>query len=59
MIKLDNILPTIQGATGFTLLQVMPQGFDITKIASTVVVLITALVQIITLLKKKKPTNEG
>ena len=59
MIKLDNVLPTIQGLTGFTLLQIMPQGVDITKVASTLVVLITALVQIITLFKKKKPTNEG
>ena len=59
MIKLDNVLPTIQGLTGFTLLQIMPQGVDITKVASTFVVLITALVQIITLFKKKKPTNEG
>ena len=59
MIKLDNVLPTIQGLTGFTLLQIMPQGVDIKKVASTLVVLITALVQIITLFKKKKPTNEG
>ena len=59
MIKLDNVLPTIQGITGYTLLQIMPQGVDITKVASTLVVLITALVQIITLFKKKKTTNEG
>lgn len=57
MIKIDNILPTLQGATGFTLLQIIPHGFDVSKLASTVVVLITALVQIITLFKKKKDIN--
>lgn len=54
MIKIENILPTIQGATGYTLLQVMPHGLDVSKIASTVVVLITTIVQLITLFKKKK-----
>ena len=57
MIKLDKIMPTIEGAIGYTILQVIPQGIDISKVASTLVVLITALVQIITLFKKKKDIN--
>lgn len=57
MIKLDNILPTLQGAVGYTLLQVTPH-VDFSKVASTVVVIVTSIVQLITLFKRKKSLND-
>lgn len=48
---LDTI-PTLQGAAGFTLLNVMP-NLDPSAIAQIIIVLVTTITQLITLFKKK------
>ena len=52
-----DTLPTLQGAAGFTMLNVMP-SIDPSAIAQIIIVLVTTITQLITLFKKKK-TNEG
>lgn len=50
---LNETIPTIQGAAGITLLNIMP-NFDPSAIAQIIIVLVTTITQLITLLKKPK-----
>ena len=52
--KVNDFAVTMEGLGGVTLLQIVAGTFDPSKIATALVVLVTTIIQLYTLVKKKK-----